>query len=243
MFIGCDDGDVKPDCILERIQFDDFNSLKFVTISGGQVYQVTQEFELNAEVRELVFFQFTYFEDSIVVINQSDPIITKYPYLWVNLKDGRPEKVVRFFSQSAVRLTHTFDYSQNNRIRISIERLASTGELLRAGYGDYFFDDAGNVTRLVIFGIDPDDRSQLIQVSDQSFTYDGFKSPVKGLYLPWFNATQLPDPRFFSSNNILTVSENNDVGRYRYDYGENDQVQENVQPDGRPIKFTYVNCD
>ncbi len=242
--ISCDE-DITPatDCILEGIQLDESNSILFTTISGGLIYEVKQQLTLEDETRTLVSFRFNYFEDSIAIINQSSSVSSQFPHLWINLRENRPVKVVRYFAQSDVQLIHTFDYFDPSKIRIKLDRVASNGSLLKAGYGDYFIDDNGNVIRLTLFGIDPDNSAEFIMTSDRTYSYDEFKNPTKGLYLPYFNATSLPDPRFISNNNILSTNEGSNFVALVHQYGAKSQVTQSREPNGSVLQYSYINCE
>lgn len=241
---SCDDN-VEPDttCLLERIQFDELNSLLFTTISGGVIYEVKQQLTVDDDVETLISFRFTYFEDSVAIINQTSTVTSLLPHLWVNTQDEFPVRVVRYFARQGVQLIHSFDYSDPGKLRISLDRVASDGSVLNTGFGDYFIDNSGNVQRLVIFGIDPEDSENFVSLFDRRYSYDEFTNPTKGFYLPYFNATSLPDPRFISNNNILSVNDGGSFTSIDYEYGAQSQVVKSQELDGSSLQFSYINCE
>ncbi|MFT4738438.1 MAG: hypothetical protein ACI8QD_000150 [Cyclobacteriaceae bacterium] len=242
--LSCTDGDISKhdNCILSTIQFDDFNKLQFTTVSGGQIYYVRQTFTFEGETKTVAFYQFTYFEDSLVIKDQLAQVSSLTPYISVKFEDEKPIQVVRFFNSSGVKLVHDFDYSQKDRLQVSLTRVASNGQSLFAAYANYHMNSAGNVSRIERFGIDPDDRSVFILNEDRVFSYDDFKSPVKGYYLPFFTDTNLPDVKFFSTNNVLSIAENNTTARYEYIYDASNNTTAQIPPSGQPVIFSYLNC-
>ncbi len=135
--ISCSVSDSESDrmteCILQEIRFDEFNSLNFKTISGGRIFNLTQEFTFEGETEIVESFLFKYAPDSIAILDQNDPFST-HPFISVRLKDEKPVHVVKFFSGSGVRLIHEIDYSEPNQIRIDLTRIVSRGILWRLRY-------------------------------------------------------------------------------------------------------------
>lgn len=229
-------------CILSEIQFSETSSLKFITVSGGQTYQIKQEFYREDEVLTVAFFQFTYFTDSMVVRNQLTDI-QKFPYMTVKFEDERPKRVEKFFGGSGVRLIHEMDYTNDNRILVNLFREASDGRVLYAGYSNYFTDNEGNITRNERYLVNRDDPSVFEKFEDVSFEYDSFTSPQQNLFLPFFTDTNFPDVRFFSPNNILAIQGDEGVENYQYSYDNFGNMTSMIQPDGSPIYFKYIGCD
>lgn len=244
LFLSCDQEEVslKNNCILEEVQFDDFNKLIYTTISGGKIYQVRQEFTFDGETDVVASYQFTYFIDSLVVRNQLESTPTKLPFLSVKFDGDRILQVVKYFPSSDVRIVHDFDYSVNNRIRINLTRIASNGNSLFAAYANYYLDADGNVFQLESYALDRETASDFIKFEDRTFTYDSYRSPMKGMFLPFFAGNYLPDVKFFSTNNVLAIEENNETARYTYEYGKQDNTLIQFQPNGEPVFFSYVNC-
>ena len=244
LLISCSLEDVEKNeaCILEEVQFDDYNRLKFTTISGGKIYQVKQEFTFEGETDVVASFQFTYFKDSLVIRNQLESTPTKLPFISVKFEGDRPLEVIKYFPSSDVKLIHEFDYSVDNRIRINLTRVASNGQSLFAAFANYYIDSKGNVFQLESYALDRETATEFVKVEDRTFIYDSYQSPMQGMFLPFFAGNYLPDVKFFSRNNVLEIRENEQNARYEYEYGENDNTLTQVQPNGQPVYFSYVNC-
>lgn len=245
LVFGCEEEqDFNTSCLLEEVQFDEFSSLRYITISGGQIYEVRQIFDDGEEVRTLETFRFEHYPDSLAIKRLSSPNM-RLPYMHVLFENELPQKVVRFFPSEGVQLVHTFDYSDPTRIRITLDRIASTGDVLRAGYGDYFLDENGNVSRLNTFGIDQFNYGgDLVEYLDQSFTHDDFRNPVQGFFLPFFNPVALPDPRFFNNNNIISINDQNGSSIfYNHEYGLREETLRSTDSQGGFLEFTYINCN
>lgn len=231
----------KNECILQEIQFDEFNSLKLQTISGGRIYRLSQEFTFEGETKIVESFLYKYFPDSIAILDQNDPY-SLYPYISVRLKDQKPIKVVKFFSNSGVRLMHKFDYSENNIIRIDLTRIVSTGEVFYEGYSNYYMDSDRNVIRNESYAADRNNSGQFKKYEDRVYVYDNYSSPQQHLYLPFFVNRNFPDVKFFSDNNILSFTEDEEIFQFQNEYGMNENLVSQTLPNGQSVFFKYVNC-
>lgn len=229
------------ECILQEIKFDEFNSLKFLTISGGRIFNLTQEFTSNGETEIVESFQFRYSPDSIAIQDQNDPF-SIYPFVSVKLEDGKPVQVVKFFSGSGVRLIHDIDYSQPDQIRIDLTRIVSFGDEFYEGYSIYHLDSNGNVIRNERFEAKMNEPGEFIKFEDRFYIYDDFPNPQKNLYLPFFAGRNFPDVKFFSQNNIQSFREEEQLFQFQNIYGEDQNLVSQILPSGQPIHFGYVNC-
>jgi hypothetical protein len=240
--LGSDNEEI-ADCILEEIRFDEFNSLRFQTISGGRIYRITQQFIEDDEVIITGSYQFNYYSDRIVITDQENPD-TPLPFMTIDLENDRPVRILRYFATAGVRLYHDFSYPEDDLIRIDLTREASTGDVLYVGYSLYYLNGNGNIIRNERFRADEEDPDVFNKIEDRTFTYDDFQSPQENLYLPFFAASNFPDVKFFSENNILsfTDSEENQTFQYQYQYGENNSTVSQILPTGQSIQFEYVNC-
>ncbi len=241
---GCTVNNAPPEnsCILNEIQFAEDSRLIFTTISGGQIYQLRQEFlREDADPLVVASFQFQYFVDSLVVKNQLETEL-RFPYMTVSFEDERPKRVEKYFGGSGVRLIHEIDYSNNDRILIDLYREASDGQILYAGYSNYFTDQNGNITRNERFFADREDPSIFNKFEDITFEYDAAVSPQQNLFLPFFTDTNFPDARFFSPNNVLLARNESGVFNYQYSYDDFGNMTSMIQPDGTPVYFRYIGC-
>jgi hypothetical protein len=228
-------------CILSEIKFDEFNSLMYQTLSGGRVYNVSQQFSINGESTTQASFQFNYSDDLITVIDQNNPN-SLFPFMNVKLVNGVPVEVIKFFSGAGVILYHEISYPNDDRIRIDMTREASTGDILYVGYSVYHLNSDRNVVRNERYRADENDPSQFTKIGEQLYTYDNNPNPQKNLYLPLFTASSFPDATFFSSNNIQIVSQNGQSFEFLYEYGENNEVVSQTLPSGQSLQFGYANC-
>lgn len=244
ILISCGVSDVKTDIgnslILEEIQFDHFNTLKFTTLSGGRIYRLQQEFAYEGETRIEASFKFNYFQDSIVVIDQLNPV-TRLPYLSVKLQDNRPIQVVRYFAAVDVQLIHNITYTPENDIRIDLTRIASNGDEFHVGYAIYHFNSNGNVLNNKHYFFDRDSPGDFEKSTDKIYTYDNYVNPQMELYLPFFNNIGFPHVQFFSKNNILSVKDSIQTSFYDYEYGNDNQVLTQELPNGQTLYFRYLN--
>lgn len=245
LFSSCDlvnsENDEQAECYLSKIQFNQFDSLNFRTISGGRVYSLTQELTVNGESEITASFQYTYRENSIRIVDQLNFHPTN-PFMAITLEDERPIQVLRYFNSVGVLLIHEVSYPAENKIRVDLTREASNGNVLYVGYADYSLDEDGNVVRLQQFRVNDDDPSEFFPILDRFYTYDNNSNAQSDLYLPFFANVDFPTPTFFSSNNILSYTENGQTFDFDYDYGPNGEVVRQTRPAGNDILFGYANC-
>lgn len=235
------ESDSMTECILQEIRFDEFNSLNFKTISGGRIFNLTQEFTFEGETDIVESFLFKYVPDSIAILDQNDPFSTR-PFISVRLEDEKPVQVVKFFSGSGVRLIHDINYSEPNQIRIDLTRIVSFGDEFYEGYSIYYLNPNGNVTRNERFEAILDEPGEFIKFEDRFYMYDDFPNPQKDLYLPFFADRNFPDVKFFSSNNIQSFTEQEQLFQFQNIYGEDQNLVSQILPGGQSIRFGYVNC-
>lgn len=230
-----------PECFLEEIRYDEFNSLRFVTISGGQFYQVSRLFTVDGQTNIQADYRFSYSPDSLTVQDRTRSFATR-PFMAIAYENEEPKKVARYFYSSGVTLFHDIAYFGEDSIRVDLSRLDSTGDLLYFGYAVYHLSDEGNVIRNVRFRADPSDSTSLSKIEDRTFTYDTYPSPQEDLLIPYFGDAGFPDVPYFSANNILSFSENNQTFEYRYEYGPDENVVTQSVPQGQSLSFSYANC-
>lgn len=245
MLGGCDlvesQNEEGTECYLSKIQFNEFDSLNFRTISGGQVYSLTQELTNDGETNVTASFKFTYRKESIRVVDQLNPHPIN-PYMGITLEDDRAVEVIRYFNSIGVQLIHEISYPEENRIRVDLTREASTGNVLYIGYADYLLNDNGNVSRHRQFRSDDGDPSQFIPILDRFYTYDSNPNPQDNLYLPFFANANFPTLTFFSANNIHSYTEDGQTFNFDYEYGPDGEIIRQTRPAGNEILFDYANC-
>ena len=229
------------ECYLSKIQFNQFDSLNFRTISGGKVYSLTQELTIDGESDITASFKFFYQQETIRIVDQLNPHPVN-PYMAITLEGDRPTEVIRYFNSVGVVLIHEISYPQENRVRVDLTREASTGDVLYIGYSDYNFDDNGNVTRVQQFRANDDNPSEFTTILDRFYTYDDKPNPQNELYLPFFANVNFPTLTFFSTNNILSYTEGGQTFNFDYDYGPDGEVIRQTRPAGNEILFGYANC-
>lgn len=230
-----------PECYLEEIRYDEFNSLRFQTISGGQFYRVSRLFTVEGQANLQADYRFSYSTDSLTVQDRTLPFANT-PFMAIAYENQDPSKVARYFYSSGVTLFHDIAYFEEDSIRVDLSRLDSTGDLLYFGYAVYHMNDEGNVIRNVRFRADTADSTNLTKIEDRTFTYDTYPSPQEDLLIPYFGGAGFPDVQFFSANNILTFTENNQTFEYQYEYGPDENVITQSVPQGQSLSFSYANC-
>lgn len=245
IFSSCDlvnsENEESVECYLSKIQFNQFDSLNFRTISGGRVYSLTQELTVDGESDITASFKYTYRENSIRIVDQLNFHPTN-PFMAVTLEDDRPVQVLKYFNSVGVLLIHEITYPEENRIRVDLTREASTGDVLYVGYSVYNLDESGNVVHLQQFRVNDDNPSEFFPLVDRFYTYDDNPNPQKELYLPFFANVDFPTLTFFSSNNILSYTENGQTFNFNYEYGPDGEVVKQTRPAGNNILFGYANC-
>jgi len=245
IFNSCDlvnsENEERGECYLSKIQFNQFDSLNFRTISGGRVYSLTQELTVGDESDITASFQYAYSENSIRIVDQLNFHPTN-PFMAVTLEDGRPVRVLKYFNSVGVLLIHEISYPEENKIRVDLTREASTGDVLYIGYSEYLKNDEGNVVRHRSFRQTNEHPSGFLPILDRSYTYDDNPNPQDGLYLPFFANVDFPTITFFSSNNILSYTENGQSFSFDYEYGPSGEIVRQTRPEGNDILFGYANC-
>ncbi|WP_258097778.1 hypothetical protein [Marinoscillum pacificum] len=236
---ACRDEDLSPDqCILESIHLDDYNRLEFLTLSGGRIYQIKQQLEVDGDIDLVSSFQFTYFNDSVVVLDQLNP--GKFPYMRVQMENEQPIKIIRHFPTEDVLLFHDLMY-YDDRVEVKMSRLASTGDLADLAFGVYYFNENNNIGRVEKFR--SDFEGSFYKYEERFFQYDQGISPLKNMLIPFFIQVALPDAEFFSCNNI-TVDQRIDArDNYSYRYSESGHTVAQIASDGSQVSFSYLNCD
>lgn len=229
------------DCFLEEIKLDEFSTLKFQTISGGQIYSITQQQTIDDVTKTVADFRFRRFQDSLAILDQLN-LSSREAYMSVRFEENKPQQVVRLFSTVGVKLFHDITYFGEDSIRTDLSRLASTGDLLFVGYSVFHLNTDGNVVRNEQFVADRENPSVFTKVRDRTYTYDRFPSPNEDLYLPFFGRPDFAGVEFFSANNILSFSENNQTSLYDYEYGPDGNVVAQTSPMGQTLLFSYANC-
>lgn len=236
---ACQDEDLIPDqCILESIHLDDYNRLEFLTLSGGRIYQIKQQLEVDGDIDLVSSFQFTYFNDSVVVLDQLNP--GKFPYMRVQMENEQPVKIIRHFPTEDVLLFHDLMY-YDDRVEVKMSRLASTGDLADLAFGVYYFNENNNIGRVEKFR--SDFEGSFYKYEERFFQYDQGISPLKSMLIPFFIQVALPDAEFFLYNNI-TVDQRIDARDiYSYRYSESGHTVAQIASDGSQVSFSYLNCD
>lgn len=230
-----------PECFLEEIRYDEFNSLRFQTISGGQFYRISRLFTVDGQTNVQADYRFNYSRDSLTVLDRTLPF-SNTPFMAIKYENQEPKKVARYFYSSGVTLFHDIAYFGDDSIRVDLSRLDSTGDLLYVGYSLYHQDGAGNVIRNERFRADREDSTIVTKTEDRTFTYDRYPSPQQDLLVPFFGNAGFPDVKYFSTNNILTLTEDNQTFEYQYEYGPDENVLTQTVPQGQSLSFSYANC-
>ncbi len=167
--------------------------------------------------------------------------------------DNQITEVKRFFGNGTTYI-YNLDYTPANiRITASVDTDGADGDELPITfeYGDYKLDERGNVIEILKYrNIEtPPTENDLYERS--TFTYDTGNNNWKDLAVFFFGWQTLPDTRYFSPNNILSVNRQvpNDEARvfqfqYVYD-GEGRTVTGFTQwfpinTDGRIESYSYI---
>lgn len=245
ILLSCAEDDISPNNkqILERIRYTDVQSLKFTTISGGQIYQAKIEEIENEEFKVDEVYQFNYAKDSLTIKNLSDPGPINRPFLQVKFEKEKPTLIKRYFPEYGVTLLHQFDYSEPGIVQINLDWIGSDGTFKNLQYGLYYINGEGNVSKVIKYRFDLNDQSRVYKYEDRSFQYDDKLSPWKGLYFPFFINRHLPDIKFFSKNNIVAADNAGEIESFQYEYSEDGKTMELMLETGQEVRFSYMNFD
>lgn len=244
IFQSCDINSSTPDtdsCILSSIQFDAINTIHISTVSGGKIFEVFQEANIDGETEIVASFRFIYQPDSISIRNLLSSG-DQFQSLGIKLEDDRPVQVIKSFSGQGIQLIHDVTYPSNQLVRVDLTRIASNGDSLIVGFSNYHKDNNGNVRRYERYSADRSNPEFFTLEEDLIFTYDDFESPVNGYYLPFFNNTGFPDARFFSNGNITSISQDSSTVFFENEYGREGQLLSQKQVNGPVVFFEYANC-
>ncbi len=167
-------------------------------------------------------------------------------------ENGRLVEVQRGFESGAT-YTYQFEYSDNS-MRITLE-FDPDGELTGVDpivieYGDYFFSTNGNITEVLKYRNFEQTPTESDLYERSRFTYDSANNNWKDMMLFFFGWQTLPDSRFFSNNNIVSVDQEipgETPKNYQFQYLYDDQGRTfkafaqwvPLNPDGLTETFTY----
>ena len=153
------------------------------------------------------------------------------------------QSVVTTFPENGGTYKYSFDYSQTDRITVTLEKL--TGNVATFdSRGIYHLDANDDVERLEItrnpdvHGNDPDNYT----TRDITYTYDIIQNPLKDLVLAHFMKPELPGITYFSMNNRLTEKYDNVTRTYQFEYGTDPMPTQVTTPGGFTEKYEYPNC-
>jgi len=167
-------------------------------------------------------------------------------------ENGQLVQVQRAFESGAT-YTYKFEYG-DNEMRIVLE-FDPDGELpgvspIVIEFGDYFFDGNGNITELLKYRNFDQAPTEADLYEQSRFTYDSSNNNWKDMMLFFFGWQTLPDSRFFSNNNIVSVvqevpGETPKNYQFQYLYDEQGRTFKAfvqwvpLNPDGLTETFTY----
>ncbi len=167
-------------------------------------------------------------------------------------ENGRLTQVQRGFESGAT-YTYKFEYGAND-MRIVLE-FDPDGELpgvqpIVIEFGDYFFDANGNITEVLKYRNFDQTPTEADLYERSRFTYDSANNNWKDMMLFFFGWQTLPDSRFFSTNNIVSVDQEipgETPKNYQFQYIYDDQGRTfkafaqwiPLNPDGLTETFTY----
>ena len=167
-------------------------------------------------------------------------------------ENGRLTQVQRVFENGNTYI-YKFDYQDSN-LRIFLE-FDPDGDLPAAApvlieFGDYIFDTNGNVVEVLKYRNvnQPPTEADLYERS--RYTYDSANNNWQDLMLFFFGWQTMPDSRFFSSNNIVSVDQEipgESTKSYQFQYIYDDQGRTfkafaqwiPLNPNGFTETFTY----
>ena len=230
-------------CLLASIQYNSNNWLELLTISGGTMYQLKQYVRVEGETKLFASYQYKYLKDSVIIRDQLNAAKYRYPYITAKLDQAIPVQVVRYSPATEIRVVFDIDYTDPGLIIVKLTRVTNEGDRLLFAYGHYELDGNGNVVHVTRYRINTATFAEFNIYEDRYYTYDDYANPMKGLILPFFASATSPDIKFFSQNNPLTVTENNQLARYAYQYGNSNNTLSQIPPDGDPVTFSFLNCD
>lgn len=151
--------------------------------------------------------------------------------------------VITSFAANGGTYRYTFDYSKDNQVTVSLEKMNGNVATFDSR-GVYYLNELADVTKLEItrnpdlHGGDADNYT----TRTITYTYDIVQNPLRALILVHFKKAELPDVTFFSPNNRLTEKYDNVNNTYGVEYGTDPMPTKITRPNGVVETFDYPNC-
>ncbi len=256
-FSGCDTDTIleekEPENRIDAIGFADNSRFKFeyfnkFTLVKPQVLRESEYEDTSNGLETRIF-------DNKLEIRFSTGIGRQGPLFVSGSFDDANQiiEVKRFFGNGTTYI-YNLDYTSSNiRITVSVDGDGTEGNdpPIIFEYGDYKLDERGNVIEVLKYGnIEaPPTEDDLYERS--TFEYDESNNNWKDLAVFFFGWQTLPDTRYFSPNNILSVNQqilNNEAREFQFQYvydGEGRTITGftrwfPLNRDGRIESYSYV---
>lgn len=163
-------------------------------------------------------------------------------YLTALLND-KIQTVVTTFPNSEGVFRYSFDYSKNQQVTVTLERLEGNNAIFYQR-GIYYQDSREDVVKWditkseEIYGNDPNEFTHRVY----EYTYDIVLNPIQKLVIPHFREVALPDVTYFNMHNRLTRKHDDVSETYTIEYGTDPMPKTITKPNGVVEKFDYPNC-
>ncbi|QCX00790.1 hypothetical protein FGM00_11970 [Aggregatimonas sangjinii] len=215
VFIGCTTDDETAEdktCRISTITSDEF-IFKFNYNVDGNLFFINQDFlQLDTDPIALNLYVRAIGQDSIIYGRFTNSFTADTPRLTTKYEDEVLTTVKRLSASGILLSTMHFEYGESTT-RILLEPEDGNPDV----YGDYFFDGDENVIRVEKYVYDEEgEEATLFEVVD--YTYDSFNNPWKGQVYPLLFCTDLPNAKYFSSNNALTEIVGAETMTFNYSY-------------------------
>ncbi len=197
-------------------------------IQFGKYKEGTNNFDAGFNTYEL-----SNVADTIVLTHLS----LNRPQMKFFFKNGKIKELQRFYGSNRADIWY-FDYTP---AAINVMLQYKDGDSLQnLELGEYQVNDSGNVTRLSKYKYDSTANSgdpSLYEV--ENFTYDSLNNPWQGFEWFIFELQELPDSKYFNSNNVLTKMTESNLETYEYNLNNDGLTSKAILPNGEVEYYSY----
>ncbi|MCA0133708.1 hypothetical protein [Winogradskyella alexanderae] len=231
IYCGCSKDDTSGDnetisdtCKIKKISGDVYE-LEFV-------YNQNKILQIKRTVGTTQTFDIIGISVDSTIINESGTSQLN-PLVSMKYNDQRLVQLNYYYNSGTYNI-YTFEYNSN---RIRVKQDFYDGLLYNIRFADYYYNSSGNIINVKYYTINDDNSSEL--TNDVTYSYDDHNNPWKNITFHTFFFYDLPEPRFFSNNNVLNVNSSLYTDQNEYSYNEDGYTAECIN---REESYEYL-CD
>lgn len=237
--------EIEQNCLIAEIRFAT-SKYEYIYNNNDELQQIINTYNDNPTT----YYVNKITNDSITVGIILDDLSQDLPTLGAKYNAEKLVHIKRFYNTSTVNI-FIFEYTEE---KITVRQDYSNGiSYQNISYADYFIDQDGNVSSTKLYVYDNNSPNNFTLYNEGFYTYDSGNNPWKGIIYPTFLCQNLPNPMFFSQNNVLSETNNNTstTNYYSYEYDENnltikglDKYPYNVCSSAITLDeyYSYTNC-